>query len=68
MRRVRYGRRPCRGCGELITTNALGRAAHEKACKGAHQEPKPSPRCPYCGFGVANLAMHINAKHPEKAQ
>ncbi len=31
------------------------------------REATPSVRCPYCGFGVGDLAMHINAKHPEKA-
>lgn len=28
MKRSHYGRRRCNGCGAMVTTNALGRAAH----------------------------------------
>jgi hypothetical protein len=30
MRRTRYGRRRCPSCGASVTTNALGRAGHER--------------------------------------
>jgi hypothetical protein len=30
--RSRYHRRPCRICRQLITNNALGRAAHMRSC------------------------------------
>jgi len=33
-RKIRYGKSQCRTCGRWITRNALGRAAHAKACKG----------------------------------
>ena len=28
----KYGKRRCHMCGEMITKNALGRAAHERNC------------------------------------
>jgi len=30
------GRMTCRHCGKNVSTNALARAAHEKACLGSH--------------------------------
>ena len=38
-RRTRYGRRPCPCCGERVTTNALGRAAHMRHCNGPNTDP-----------------------------
>ena len=37
-RKIRYRRKPCPHCRDLITTNALGRAAHIRFCDGT---PKP---------------------------
>jgi hypothetical protein len=34
MKLIKYGKRPCRMCGRMVTKNALGRAAHERACYG----------------------------------
>jgi ribosomal protein S21 len=28
-----YGKRPCSMCGQQVTNNALGRAAHERSCR-----------------------------------
>lgn len=33
-RKIHYGRKPCPRCGDLITKNALGRAAHLRHCTG----------------------------------
>ncbi len=30
-RRSRYGTRTCRHCGARVTTNAMGKAAHERS-------------------------------------
>lgn len=38
-RKPHYGRRPCPNCGEMVTKNAAGRAAHMRWCKG----PRPAP-------------------------
>jgi hypothetical protein len=40
MRRIVYGKRPCRYCGRYITNNALGRASHQRNCKGWEGERK----------------------------
>jgi hypothetical protein len=36
-KKTHYGKRPCRMCGRSVTNNALGRAAHERACHGKQQ-------------------------------
>jgi hypothetical protein len=38
----RYRKVPCRHCGKYVTTNALGRSSHLKACPGAPQRVTPS--------------------------
>jgi len=35
---MKFKKRPCRSCGQRITTNALGRASHERSCKGPELE------------------------------
>jgi hypothetical protein len=39
-RKIRYGRRPCPICREMVTKNALGRAAHIRSCHGRHATEK----------------------------
>lgn len=39
-RKIRFGRKPCPRCRDMITTNALGRAAHLRHCTGT---PRPDP-------------------------
>jgi hypothetical protein len=48
MRRIRYGRKRCPICGDMVTKNAMGRAAHIRWCspakaaaKAAKANPKP---------------------------
>jgi hypothetical protein len=31
-RKIRYRRKPCPICRDLVTTNALGRSAHIRSC------------------------------------
>ena len=45
-RKIRYRRKPCPRCRDLITTNALGRAAHLRFCDGT-PKPAPAPRRPH---------------------
>jgi hypothetical protein len=42
-RKIRWRRKPCPHCRDLITTNALGRAAHIRFCTG-ERKPEPPPR------------------------
>jgi hypothetical protein len=39
-RKIRFGRKPCPYCRDMITKNALGRAAHIRYCTGT---PRPDP-------------------------
>jgi len=52
MRRIKYGKRPCRMCGRMVTKNALGRAAHERACYGKLRAERPAlnPTMPKTGW------------------
>ncbi len=36
-RMSRFRKSECRGCGKMISRNALGRAAHARACPGRQQ-------------------------------
>jgi hypothetical protein len=39
-RKIRYRRTPCAKCRDMITTNALGRAAHMRHCNGVPKVDK----------------------------
>lgn len=41
-----YGRRFCRNCGAMVTTNALGRAAHERGERCAATAARRRGLCP----------------------
>ena len=40
MRKPRFGKRRCPSCGDMVTKNALGYAAHRRACKGTRDQPR----------------------------
>jgi hypothetical protein len=42
-RKIIWRRKPCPVCGDRVTVNALGRAAHIRHCTGKPR-PDPAPR------------------------
>jgi hypothetical protein len=39
-RHIRWRQKPCERCGEMVTTNGLGRDAHERWCRTATPEQR----------------------------
>lgn len=63
-RRLGRGRIACKGCGKALSSNALGRAAHEKVCPELnwHMDSDPSQKARMTPSQAARLNAELRRR------